>query len=77
MHRIDITVFELLGPETITNPRSHGTRYSGEASISWYINGTHNEVLILNASYMNYYLRNLLWYLENTSSEQISGLKKA
>jgi len=26
---------------------------------------------------MNYYLRNLLWYLENTSSEQISGLKKA
>ena len=77
MHRVDITVFELLGPETITNPRSHGTRYSGEASISWYINGTHNEVLILNASYMNNYLRNLLWYLENTSSEQISGLKKA
>jgi hypothetical protein len=34
MHRVDITVFELLGPETITNPRSHGTRYSGEASIS-------------------------------------------
>jgi hypothetical protein len=26
---------------------------------------------------MNNYLRKLLWYLENTSSEQISGLKKA